>query len=96
MAEYRLSPKAQRDLDGIFDYTAERRGLAQALRYTDLIEAACGKLADAPLQSQDCAIIRLGYRRRSVEQHAIYFRQMSYGIAVVRILHQSMNAARHL
>ena len=96
MAEYRLTPKAQRDLDGIFDYTVERWGLAQALRYTDLIEAACAKLAEAPLQSQDCALIRPGYRRRNVEQHAIYFRQTSYGIAVVRILHQSMDAARHL
>ena len=35
----------------------------------DLIEAACARLAEAPLQSQDCAIIRLGDRRRSVEQH---------------------------
>jgi toxin ParE1/3/4 len=96
MAEYRLSPKAQRDLDGIFDYTVERWGLLQALRYTDLIEAACARLANAPLQSQDCAVIRPGFRRRNVEQHAIYFRQTSYGIAVIRILHQRMDAVRHL
>lgn len=70
--------------------------MPKPLRYTDLIEAACGKLAEAPLQSQDCSIIRPGYRRRNVEQHAIYFRQTSYGIAVVRILHQRMDAARHL
>lgn len=96
MAEYRLSPKAQRDLDGIFDYTVERWGLAQALRYTDLIEATCAKLAEALLQSQDCAIIRPGYRRRTVEQHAVYFQQTSYGIAIIRILHQRMDAGRHL
>lgn len=96
MAEYRLSPKAQRDLEAIFDYTVEQWGLPQALRYTDLIEATCTKLAEAPLLSQDCSIIRSRYRRRNVEQHAIYFRQTSYGIAVVRILHQSMDAARHL
>lgn len=96
MAEYRLSPNAQRDLDGIFDYTVEQWGLPQALRYTDLIEAACAKLAEAPLQSQDCAVIRSGYRRRNVEQHAIYFRVTCYGIAVIRILHQRMDVARHL
>ena len=96
MAEYRLSPKAQRDLDGIFDYTLTHWGLPQALRYTDLVEAACASLAEAPLQSQDCALIRSGYRRRNVEHHVIYFRPTSYGIAVIRILHQRMDASRHL
>lgn len=96
MAEYRLSPRAQRDLDGVFDYTVAKWGLTQAMRYTDLIEAACANLAEAPQQAQGCTNIRPGYRRRSVEQHVIYFRPAPYGIAVVRILHQRMDAARHL
>ena len=96
MAEYRLGPRAQRDLDGVFDYTVAQWGLPQALRYTDLIEAACAALAEAPQQAPACAHIRPGYRRRSVEQHVIYFRPTTYGIAVVRILHQRMDAARHL
>lgn len=95
MAEARLSPRAQRDLEQLFDYTVERWGLAQAMRYTDLIEAACAELAEAPQQAQSCDHIRLGFRRRGVEQHMIYFRQTSFGIAVVRILHQRMDAARH-
>lgn len=96
MAEYRLSPAAQRDLDGVFDYTLAQWGLTQALRYTDLVEAACANLARAPHQAQGCADIRPGYRRRGVEQHVIYFRPTSYGIAIIRILHQRMDAARHL
>lgn len=70
--------------------------MQHALRYTDLIEAACTGVAEAPQRSQDCAVIRPGYRRRNIEQHAIYFRQTGYGIAIMRILHQKMNAARHL
>ncbi len=73
-----------------------RWGLAQALRYTDLIEAACADLAEAPHQAQGCANIRPGYRRRNVEQHVIYFRTTDYGIAIVRILNSRMDAARHL
>ena len=96
MAEFRLAPRAQRDLDAIFDYTVSQWGLAQALLYTDLIEAACASLAEAPLQSQDCALIRTRYRRRNVEQRVIYFSQTQYGIAVIRILHQRMDATRHL
>jgi toxin ParE1/3/4 len=96
MAEYRLSQRAQRDLDGVFDYTVAQWGLSQALRYTDLIESTCAALAEAPQQAQSCAFIRPGYRRRSVEHHVIYFPQTRYGIAIVRILHDRMDAARYL
>jgi toxin ParE1/3/4 len=96
VAEYRLTPRAQRDLEDIFDYTLARWGLAQALRYVDAIEAACANLARAPLQARGCPEIRPGYRRRSVEQHVIYLRPTDYGVAVIRILHHRMEAARHL
>lgn len=96
MAEFRLSPKAQRDIDDIFEYTVKRWSLAQAFHYTDLLEAACASLADAPQRSQDCAAIRPGYRRRAVAQHVIYFKQTRYGIAIIRVLHQHMDQTRHL
>lgn len=96
MAEYRLSPQAQRDLDALFDHTVARWGLAQALDYADLMEAACAALAEAPLRAPGCDHIRPGYRRRSAGQHVIYFRPTDYGIAVIRILHQRMDAGRHL
>ncbi|HTY50109.1 MAG TPA: type II toxin-antitoxin system RelE/ParE family toxin, partial [Steroidobacteraceae bacterium] len=62
MTEYRLSPAAQDDLDGIFDYTVKEWGLTQAVRYTQAIETACAASAEAPLQGQDCGHIRPGYR----------------------------------
>lgn len=96
MADYRLSPAAQRDLDSIFDYTVAQWGLAQAADYTDLIEQTCAALANAPLRAPACDAIRQGYRRRSVGRHVIYFRETKTGIAVVRILHQRMNVAGQL
>jgi len=96
MAEFRLSPRAQRDLEAIFDHTVQQWGLPQALYYTDLIEAACAIVAAAPQQSQDCSAIRPGYRRRIVEQHVIYFRPTTDGVAIIRILHHRMDQARHL
>jgi toxin ParE1/3/4 len=95
MAEYRLSPRAQDDLDQIFDYSVAQWGLPQALRYTDIIEAACLALAEDRLFAQNCAALRAGYWRRTVEQHVIYFRRIPDGIAVIRILHQKMDASRH-
>lgn len=96
MAEYRLSPRAQTDLEDVFDDTVARWGLAQAMRYTDLIEAACVSLATAPYQAPACDHVRMGYRRWAVERHMIYFRVEEDGIAVIRILHQRIDAPRRL
>lgn len=46
------------------------------------IETIRQALAEAPQQAQSWANIRPGYRRRSVENHIIYFRPTTYGIAV--------------
>lgn len=96
MAEYRLSPAAQGDLDGIFDYTVREWGLAQAVRYMQELDATCAAMAEAPLQGQDCSHIRPGYRRRAAAHHFIYYVRMDYGIAVIRILHERMLASLHL
>jgi toxin ParE1/3/4 len=82
VGEYRLTPRAQRDLDGVFEYGVAQWGLAQALRYRSDRVGLC-RDADAPLRGQDCAHIRAGNRRRSVGEHLLYFRATGYGIAVV-------------
>ena len=75
MAECRLSPAAERDLEGIWKYTHEEWGREQAERYIDLLAAAFQVLADSPMSAPACDHIRLGYRRSSVERHMIYFRR---------------------
>lgn len=96
MAEYRLAPAAERDLEDIWLYTQEQWGSAQADRYVDILNAAFAELARAPQIALACDHIRPGYRRRSVERHMIYLRMTDYGIAIVRILHDRMDALRHL
>lgn len=96
MAEVRLTPAAQRDLEGIFDYTVERWGLEQALRYTEAIAGACALLAEQPDHGLACDAIRSGYRSWRVERHRIYYRPAPYGVAVVRVLHERMDVPRHL
>lgn len=96
MAEFRLSPAAQADLDGIFDYSVSQWGVDQALRYTQELEDLCKALAQTPTLASDCGHIRQGYRRGAAGRHFVYFRVEDYGIAVIRILHQRMDAPRHL
>ena len=96
MAEYRLTPAAERDLERIWTHTVQRWGVEQANRYTDILTAEFAELAQSPMTAPACEQIRPGYRRRSVERHMIYFRITTYGIAIVRILHERMDAPRHL
>lgn len=80
----------------IWRYTRKQWGKEQANRYILALKVMCTNLAETPQTGQSCANIRPGYRRRGTEHHIIYFRPISYGIAVVRILHQRMDATRHL
>lgn len=93
---YRLAPAAQWDLDEIFDYTVGQWRLEQAVLYMTAIEKACARSAETPDVAQDCGHIRAGYRRVNVLRHTIYFRVEPHGIAIIRILHQRMEASRHL
>ena len=95
-AEYRLSPAAVRDLAAIWLYTVGEWGIDQAHRYTDDLTAAFDQLASNPQLGTTCDHIRKGYRRRSVGRHVIYFRATRYGIAVIRVLHDRMDAPRHM
>ncbi len=96
MAEYRLTPAAERDLEAIWIYTWRRWGVEQANGYIDILTAAFAELAESPRTAPACDQIRPGYRRRSVERHMIYFRITAYGIAIIRVLHERMDALRHL
>jgi toxin ParE1/3/4 len=96
MGEYRLTPAAERDLEGISTYSRDQWGAEPASRYIDRMIAAFDELARAPNAAPACNHIRPGYRRRAVERHVIYFRITPNGIAVIRILHDRMDASRRL
>ncbi|NDC08618.1 MAG: type II toxin-antitoxin system RelE/ParE family toxin [Oxalobacteraceae bacterium] len=96
MAEYRLTPAAERDLEAIWTYTLERWGVLQADRYIDTLVVAFEALAQSPKTAPACDHIRQGYRRRRVERHMIYFQITTDGIAIVRVLHDRMDTARQL
>lgn len=96
MAEYRLSPAAESDLETIWINTCQEWSIKQAEHYIDRITEVFAELAQSPKIASACDHIRPGYRRYIAERHVIYFRITSYGIAVVRILHDRMDASRHL
>ena len=96
MSEFRLRPKAVSDLDSIWNYTIETWGEDQAERYLRMINDGFSQIAENPGRSRECSDIREGYSKYRVGRHLIFYRQESYGVDIVRILHQSMDFDRHL
>jgi toxin ParE1/3/4 len=96
MTGYVLSPRAQADIDEIWDYTADQWGDDQAERYIRDLRRAIETIARNPNRGRSCDFIRPGYRKFPVGAHMILFRLIADGINVVRILHQSMDFERHL
>ncbi|MFT4164860.1 MAG: type II toxin-antitoxin system RelE/ParE family toxin [Microlunatus sp.] len=96
MRNYRLSPKAQRDLASIWDYTEEHWGADQAETYVREIGAAVERIADDPRRGHRCDDVRKGYRQYGIGSHVLFYLESDDAVDVIRILHQRMDPARHL
>ncbi len=96
MMEFVLSPKAQHDLEGIWDYTVQRWDEYQAERYVRAIWKAIGDVAADPRRARPCDEVRSGYWKYPAGSHVLFFRVSDGRIVIVRILHQRMDAQQHL
>jgi toxin ParE1/3/4 len=95
MSRVTFSPAAIADIGGIWDYTAETWGVDQADRYTDDIRDTCNDLAAGTKQGRTVDVSD-GYRKYAVGKHFVFFVETGDGIAVIRVLHQQMDAGLHL
>jgi toxin ParE1/3/4 len=92
---YRLSHKARRDLDDIWDYSRELWGVRRGTAYLHDIRTAIEMVAERPSIGavlEDFPV----YRRRPVGSHMILYRLQDGVIMIVRVLHQNMDATRAL
>ena len=91
-----VSPRAQADLDDIWDYTVEQWGVRRAEIYARLIMAAVDAVAADPHVGRACDDVRPGYRKYPVGSHVLFYRVVDEEIVVVRILHRRMDVERRL
>lgn len=93
--QYRLSPLAEQDLADIWVYTFDKWSPEQADSYhAEIVDAFEGLLSGEKIgRTVD---IRDSYLKYAVGSHMIYYRKTDNGIDIMRILHQRMDAARHL
>jgi toxin ParE1/3/4 len=90
------APKAERDLEEIWTYTAERWSVLQADTYLTQVFDALDSVAAGRLKGTSAAAVRAGYRRLLVGSHVAFYTDTHAEITIVRILHQSMDADRRL
>lgn len=96
MTRFVLSPRAQIDLEEIWDYTSLRWSEPQAERYIRSIWIAIELIASDPSRARACDDVRPGYRKYFIGAHVLFIREIEGGVNVVRILHQRMDFERHL
>ena len=90
MGKLRLAVQAERDLEGIAQYSIETWGSARAARYMADLRSCCQRIADRPLLGRSCDRILSGLRRIEQGRHSIFYIVQGRDVLVVRILHQSM------
>ena len=93
---YSLSPLARLDLEDIWTYTRKRWSRRQADTYIRDITGALAELATGIRIGVSAEDIRPDYRKYLIGAHIIFYRQGFDGIAVIRILHGSMDIASKL
>ena len=96
MSGFVVLPRARADLREVWNYTADRWSEDQADRYIGQLHRGMETIANDPRKGRRCDNIRQGYLRYSVGAHVLFFRIADGRIEIVRVLHQSMDFARHL
>jgi len=96
MREIVIRPRARDDLIGIWRYSFDEWGEAQADKYLAEIEAGINQLQNHPHLGKDRDDVRAGYRSLRVNRHIVYYVPTPSVIRVVRVLHAQMDPDRHL
>jgi toxin ParE1/3/4 len=96
MADYRLSPLAFEDIKGIFKYTLNTHGRRQAQEYRDGLKKCCQMLGLHKTAGESADDLGHGLRSFAYRSHTLYYLVRDHDVLIIRVLHQSMDARKHL
>lgn len=96
MLELVIRPRASRDLKGIWAYTVQQWGAAQADRYLHDIDREIQMLLQFPEIGRSYAFIRAGYRVLHVKSHLVFYLRKGQRLEIVRVLYEGMDVKEHL
>jgi len=96
MPEFVLSGDAETDILEIGRYTETQWGGAQRRKYLEALDNRFSVLAEAPDLGRPRDELGDGYRSFQEGRHLIFYKRTPTGIIVIRVLHESMDTARHI
>lgn len=88
---YKISKKANQDIDSIWIYTFETWSQTQADRYYNLIIDEIKFISENFESGRDYDDTRKGYKCTKVKSHLIFYRSKNETIEIIRILHEKMD-----
>ena len=70
--------------------------MEQARSYLGGLHACCERLADRPHLGRSAESLSPGLRRCEFRSHVVFYIGQSEGVVIVRVLHERMDAPRHV
>jgi len=99
MADYKVYHPAQIREDEIWDYTVQRWGVEQAVKYITGLHEHFSSLAKRELRWKQLPADRFDgamvYLSR-YEKHYVIFKEISVGIGILTVLHTAMDLSERL
>jgi toxin ParE1/3/4 len=96
MAIYKLTSKAEIEIESIYEYSIINFGLQVAQGYLLGLHDCFDLLANHQSFGTDYGFIELGLLRYEYRSHSIYYQITEDGILIVRILGSKQDPARHI
>lgn len=91
MGNYKLLPAAERDLEAIWQYTAQQWGVRQADLYIDQLGEAFQLIAEQPLICRERNEFTPPVRIHHRGHHLVVYHIIAADITVIRVVHESMD-----
>ena len=96
MPEYRLSRRADTDLEPIAEFSIQEFGITRARQYIEGLDHCFQTLAETPLIGREANYLIPEVRRFVYQAHVVFYKQTDQGVLIVRVLHRRMDVDRHL
>jgi toxin ParE1/3/4 len=94
MSRVRVANDARADLDEIWNYIATKGSIETANRFIDSLTGKFLLIARSPEIGRRRDELQPGIRSFVVEPYVVYYRQISRGAAILRVLHGARDIER--
>lgn len=95
MGSYKLTQKAEEEIENIYEYSILNFGLSVAQDYVTGLHKCFGVLADNISWGNDYGNIEPGLWRYEYRSHSIYYQITEGGILIIKVLGNRQDPARH-